>query len=174
VLGPHHLSRPGPRRRDRGQGGVVESVEQPPARRVRRHRPEQRLLIGQDGDLRDRPRPARIVLAPPATATARSTCTRPGSCRTRGLRNPAKASASSAVNVVRSATSASSRDPTCETTPAPSAVTTIFGRVVVARTWKVPPLTGEQNLQQALSYLVTRHFLLSGPPAIHHAHEEPG
>jgi hypothetical protein len=107
---------------------------------------------------------SEIVVAPAATATARSTSTRPGSCRARGLRSPPSASDSSPVNVARSATSASSRDPTCEATPAPSAVTMIFGRLVVACTWKVPPRPGRQGLRHPLSYLVTRHFLLSGHP----------
>ena len=37
-----------------------------------------------------------------------------------------------------SAASASSRDPACDTTPSPSAVAVILGRVVVACTSKVP------------------------------------
>ena len=41
-----------------------------------------------------------------------------------------------AVNVVRSAISASSREPTRDTTPSPLAVAMIVGRVVVARTSK--------------------------------------
>jgi hypothetical protein len=56
VLGPHDLPRPGPRRRHRSERGVVEPVEQPPARRVRGDLPEQRSLIPQDGDLSDRRR----------------------------------------------------------------------------------------------------------------------
>jgi hypothetical protein len=70
---------------------------------------------------------------------------------------------SSLVRQVRSATSASKRDPTCETTPVPSAVTTTFGRVLVVCTWKVPPDLGDKGPRQALSYLVTRHFLQLGP-----------
>ena len=42
------------------------------------------------------------------------------------------------VSVVWSARSASSRDPACDTTPAPSADTSTAGRVRVACTWKVP------------------------------------
>jgi hypothetical protein len=66
---------------DRGQGGVIEPVEQPPPGRVRRHRPERRRLVAQHGDL-------GIGGAPSATATARSTSIRPESCRERGRRSP--------------------------------------------------------------------------------------
>ncbi|MEU7815195.1 hypothetical protein [Pseudonocardia sp. NPDC049154] len=44
----------------------------------------------------------------------------------------------------------------------PPAVRMIFGRVVAARTRRVPPRPGRQGLRHSLSYLVTRHFLLSG------------
>jgi hypothetical protein len=105
VLGPDHFPRSGSCRRHRGESGVVELVKQPPARRVRGHRPEQSLLVGQHRDLGDRgcpvgnrhgqihQHPARIV-------------------RARWRRSLPNASASSPVSAVRSATSASSRDPT--------------------------------------------------------------
>ena len=76
ALRPHHLTRRGPGPRDRTEPAGVESVEQPPARRVRRHRPEQRGLIGQHRDIGDRrgavgdrdrhvdQHPARIVARP--------------------------------------------------------------------------------------------------------------
>jgi hypothetical protein len=54
VLGPHHLPRPGPGGGNRGEPGGVESIKQPPARRVRGHRPEQCLLIGEYRDIGDR------------------------------------------------------------------------------------------------------------------------
>src|SRR5215218_9519847 len=91
-----------------------------------------------------------------------STNTRPGSWRALGLRSPAKASASWAVSVVRSATSASSRDPACDTTPSPSVVAVILGRVVVACTSKVPLHQVDLSPQQAQFLLVARHFRLSG------------
>ena len=76
VLGPHHLSRPGPRRRDRTQEPVVEAVEQPPTGRVRGDRTEHGGLISQHRDVGDRRRaigqrdghvdqdPARVVAGP--------------------------------------------------------------------------------------------------------------
>lgn len=51
--------------------------------------------------------------------------------------SPSSTTLGSAVNVVVSAKSVSSRGPTCKTTPAPSAVAVIFGRVVAACTSKV-------------------------------------
>jgi hypothetical protein len=86
--GPEARARAGRHLRERG---VVELVQQPPAGRVRRDRPEQSLLIAQYRYLGDGGR------------------------------------------------AVGDRDPTCETTPAPSAVTMIFGRLVVACTRKVPP-----------------------------------
>ncbi len=62
------------------------------------------------------------------------------------------------VNLLRSARSASSRDPACDTTPAPSAVTVIFGRVVVACTSKVPFLPVVLDLRQAQFPLTEGHF----------------
>jgi hypothetical protein len=43
---------------------------------------------------------------------------------------------------VRSATSASSRDPACDTTPSPSAVAVILGLVVVSLHLESAPLPG--------------------------------
>jgi hypothetical protein len=105
---------------------------------------------------------SEIVVAPSATATAISTNTRPGSWRARGLRNPVSALDSSAVSVVRSATSATNRDPACDTTPSPSAVAVIRGRVVMACTLKVLLYSDELGPQQAQSLLVAGHFRLCG------------
>ncbi|MDT7700258.1 MAG: hypothetical protein QOJ30_2583 [Pseudonocardiales bacterium] len=105
---------------------------------------------------------SEIVVAPSATATAMSTSTRPGSCRARGLHRPASASLSWAVSVVRSATSATSRDPACDTTPSPSVVAVIRGRVVVACTSKVLLYLEDLGPQQAQFPLVAGHFRLSG------------
>src|SRR4051794_16142555 len=91
-----------------------------------------------------------------------STSTRPGSCRDRGLRRPTSAAPNSAVSVVRSATSASSRDPACDTTPSPSAVAVTGGRVVVACTSKVL-LYPDLSPQQAQFLQVAGHFRLSNP-----------
>src|SRR3954463_12378785 len=94
-----------------------------------------------------------------------STSTRPGSCRDRGLRRPTSASPNSAVSVVRSATSASSRDPACDTTPSPSAVAVTSGRVLVASTSKVLLCLDDLSPQQAQSIKTrTRRS----------PHEEPG
>ena len=75
---------------------------------------------------------------PSAMLTARSASTRPGSWTARGRRKPASACDRSPVNELRSARSASSRDPACDTTPAPSAETTTLGRAPVLCTRKVP------------------------------------
>jgi hypothetical protein len=101
-----------------------------------------------------------IVSAPSAIATARSTSTRPGSCRGRGPRTPSRATPSSAVSVVASARSASSRDPACDTTPDPSGLTVTCGRVAVACTPKVPLYQVGLGLRQTQSSLVKRHFRL--------------
>lgn len=106
---------------------------------------------------------SEIVCAPSAMAMARSTSTRPGSWRVRGRRSPLRHSDSSPVNVVRSAKSANNREPACDTTPRPSAVTVILGRVAVAFTSKVPSLPGILVLQQAQFPVATGHFHLSSP-----------
>ena len=127
--------------------------------RVRRHRPEQTRLVGQHGDVGDalravgdrdrqidqhpprimhRPRPAQTAPAPPTTR---------------------------AVSVVRSARSASSRDPACETTPRPSADTTSGGRAVVC-TRKVPSrAVDHESLSKPRIPLQDRHF-----PHLHAGH----
>jgi hypothetical protein len=86
-----------------------------------------------------------IVSAPSAIATARSTNTRPGSCRGRGPRTPSSAALSSPVNVVASASSTSSLVPACDTTPAPSAVTVIFRE----RTGELPLIYSAVNFSAA-------------------------
>jgi hypothetical protein len=75
--------------------------------------------------------------------------------------SPASTRDNSPVNVVRSATSASSRDPACDTTPCPSAVTVILRRAVVTCTSKVPLHQIDMSPQQAQFRLVARHFRLS-------------
>src|SRR6185312_6507936 len=86
---------------------------------------------------------------------------RPGSCRGRA-RTPSRATDSSPLNVVVSARSTSSRVPAYDATPAPSAVTVIFGRMVVGCTSKVPLHQVQLGPQQAQSRLVKGHFRLSG------------
>jgi hypothetical protein len=107
ALRPRDLTCRSPSPREMTENSVVELVEQPSARRVRCHRPEQLGLIGQHRDVGDRRGPSAI-------ATAISISTRR---IVASLRNPASASASRPVSVVRSATSASSRDPACDTHP---------------------------------------------------------
>ena len=77
ALRPSHLPGRRPGRRDQRQLPVVELVEQPPARRIRGHRPEQRRLIAQYRDVADALRavghrhrqihqhPTRIMHRPP-------------------------------------------------------------------------------------------------------------
>jgi len=71
-LRPDHLPRRRPRLRDRDQLRLAELGQQPPHRRVRRHRLEQAGLIGQHGDVgdalrtdRDRDRDRQIDQHPP-------------------------------------------------------------------------------------------------------------
>jgi hypothetical protein len=80
-----------------------------------------------------------LIASPPsASITARSVNTRPGSCAVcAAVRRPNTAE-SCLVSVVTSATSASNRAPTCDTTPTPSADTSTGGRERVACTSKVP------------------------------------
>ena len=77
-----HLPGRGPSPRDRAQLRGVESVEQPPARRVRRHRPEQRGLIGQHRNVGDRRRAVgdrdRHVDQHPTRIMARPRLAQPG------------------------------------------------------------------------------------------------
>jgi hypothetical protein len=142
ALRPHGLTcrRPGPR--DLAESGAVEALEQPPTRRVRRHRPEQLSLIRQHRHVGDR--------GPTVGHRHRHIDQQPTRIMTsRGLRRPASASANCAVSVVRSATSASSRDPASDTTPSPSAAAVTFGLVVVACTSKVLLHPADPRLQQS-------------------------
>jgi len=63
--------------------------------------------------------------------------------------------------------------PACDTTPTPSAVTVIFGRVVVACTSKVPLDVGVLGPQQTKYLLVKRHFRLHPRGTRRPTHEEP-
>ena len=60
-----------------------------------------------------------------------------------------------------SATSASSRAPTWETTPRPSADTTTLGNDPVTCTLEVPSCATDLNLEQAQNRLPARHFVTS-------------
>ena len=83
----------------------------------------------------------------------------PGHDRARRCRNPASASPNASVNPVASARSASSRAPAWPTTPRPSALTVIFGRVPVAFTWQSAFRDGmDKTLRQVLSSQIRRHF----------------
>jgi hypothetical protein len=103
---------------------------------------------------------SEILLAPPATATAKSTSARPGSCRPRGFRSPASTSECSPAKVIRSAhqPAAATRS---DTTLTPSAVAMTFGRVVVACTSNVLLYLEDLGPQQAQFPLVAGHFGLS-------------
>jgi hypothetical protein len=56
TLRPQHLASGRPSLRDMTERSGPEALQQPPARRVRRHRPEQLGLICQHRDIGDRPR----------------------------------------------------------------------------------------------------------------------
>lgn len=154
ALRPHHLTRSRPSPGDCVQLNAVELVQQPPACRIRRDRTEQLGLVGQHRDVGDRrgaishrdrqieQDPARIKPSP-------------------GPRSPGNASDNSAVSVLRSPTSASSREPACDTTPSPSAAAVIRGRVDIACTSKVLLYLDDSGPQQAQSPLVAGHFRLS-------------
>jgi hypothetical protein len=73
-----------------------------------------------------------------------------------------------------SATSASSRDPACDTTPSPSAVAVIVGRVVVACTSKVLLYPVDLRLQQSQFPLVAGHFVYPGPDTPRPLMKSPG
>jgi hypothetical protein len=151
-LRPHHLTRRRPSRRDRVQRNAVELIQQPPARRVRRDRAEQLGLISQHRDCR-RSSSHHQPLRPPY---------RPAPALDHGGRGAYVTRESSAVSVVRSPTSASNRDPACDTTPSPSAVAVIRGRVPIACTSKVLLYLDDLGPQQVQSSLVAGHFPLSG------------
>jgi hypothetical protein len=59
---------------------------------------------------------------------------------------PPSASPNAAVRPATSARSATSRDPACEATPRPSALTVTTGRVAVVFTYEVPSLSGHSCL----------------------------
>ena len=123
---PAPMPAPAPRRAPRGRvkqprlGG--DPVDQPKRRRVRRDRPEQRLLIAHRAQVRQAvaaigehhrqipDHPARVMPAAPLDA--------PPPARTTAPR----------VSPTRSATSASNAAPACDTKPSPSAVTSTVNR----------------------------------------------
>jgi hypothetical protein len=82
ALRPDDLPGSGPSPGDRAELRGVEPLEQPPARRVRRHRPEQRGLIGQHRNVGDRGGAVgdrdRHVDQHPARIMARSRFAQPG------------------------------------------------------------------------------------------------
>lgn len=87
------------------------------------------------------------------------TTTRRGSCPPRRDRRPASAVENAPVKPLRSASSRNSAVPACDTTPAPSTVTTGNGRPdLVAFTQKVPLRAVILDLQQAQFPAQSRHF----------------
>src|ERR1022692_617514 len=70
-----------------------------------------------------------VTQSPPsASITPTSRNTRPGSCAERRSRVPANASDNAAVNPTRSVNSTSNATPACDTSPAPSDVTSTVSR----------------------------------------------
>ena len=140
--------RPRPTARCRvGPAAASTSSPTPPPRTTRPDRPAPQRR--RSSSRRRRPRPP-CRPAPDPDHAAPAACADPPAPR------PTRA-----VSVVRSATSASSRDPACDTTPSPSAVAVIFGRVVVACTSKVLLYLDDLSPQQAQFPLVAGHFRLS-------------
>ena len=76
--------------------------------------------------------------------------------------------------MVTSARSASSRDPACEATPAPSAVTVIVGRVLIGCTFEVPSPLGNCWRRNLQSSLLRGHFVYRPPTRRRQLHEEAG
>lgn len=107
---------------------------------------------------------SEIVYAPSATAIARSPRTRPGSWRPRARRSPLRPSESSPLSVVRSAKSASNRDPAWGHHHTPHVGSNRDpGTGRCAFTAKVPFLTGILVLQQAQFSVAAGHFRLYSP-----------
>jgi hypothetical protein len=116
-----------------------------------------------------------IASAPSAIATARLTSTRPGSCLGRRPRTPCSAVDSSAVRMLASARSASSRVPACDTTPGPvrGHGDLRSGRCSLNLESASPPGRSEPSASSVS--LVKRHFRLSRRQTRRPAHEElPG
>jgi hypothetical protein len=155
TLRPQHLASGRPSLRDMTERSGPEALQQPPARRVRRHRPEQLGLICQHRDIGDRPRavgdrdrhvhqhPTRIVTRPWLLQTSQRLDKLP---RQRGpIRNISK----------------QPRAP--HATPRPRRPwLRARGRVVVTCTSKVPLHPDDSRPQQSQFPLVARHFRLSG------------
>jgi len=99
-----------------------------------------------------------IERAPSASSTARSVRTRHGSWPEQRSRNPASAVPNAVVSPVQSASPARSRDPTCDTTSAPSVVTVIVGRTVVRCTRGVPLCAVDLSLKNSDPTALSRHF----------------
>ena len=69
---------------------------------------------------------------------------------------------------------ASSRDPACEATPAPSLVTVIVGRVLVGCTFEVPSPLGNCWRRNLQSSLLRGHFVYRPLPAHSSSMKNPG
>jgi hypothetical protein len=133
----------------------VELAEEPPARRVRATAPNDVSPIGEHGDVGDR---GRAV----GDRQARSTRIRPGACRDRDRRIPAKASDRCPVTVVLTATTASKPGPACDTTPSPIRGAVILGSVVGPCTSK-QPLHPVDSRHQQLSFFWRQGTFVSLP-----------
>ena len=129
---------------------VADRAQHPPTSGIRRDRPEHRSLIGKRRDVAD---------ALPAIGQHHRHINQYPPRIVHGLRHgPSGEHADNcAVNVVRSARSATSRAPTCDTTPMPSVDTTTPRRIRVACTWKVPSRSEIQGSRQAQNPPQDRH-----------------
>jgi hypothetical protein len=150
-LRPGDLTSRSPGRRDGVQVRVADRVQHPPTGGIRGHRTKGRDLISQRRDVAD-------ALPAIDSTTATSTSTRPRPCAVCGAVPAANTADNCAVNVTRSARSARSRAPTCDTRPIPSAETSTPRRVRLACTWKVPSRSETQGSRQAQNPLQDRHF----------------
>lgn len=127
---------------------------------VRRHRTEQRCLIATTARRSDRRSP------PPASITARSRITRPGSWPARRSRSPESSRESALVRPTRSAIPASRPLPACDTKPAPSAETSTFIKRPSRVTFKV--IRQSQNFrprepEESLPWRTTQRPRTPGP-----------
>ena len=93
---------------------------------------------------------------PSASITARSRTTRPGSCPERRSRTRARPRESALVSPLRSASSASSPLPACDTRPSPSALTSTVNLRLSRCTLKVILLSLGTGLPQPAESLLSR------------------
>jgi hypothetical protein len=115
---------------DRFEQIGVEGFQHPVGRRLRRHRPKQRLLAAQHAEVKD-------VIAAIGDRHREVAQEAAGVVGRQRFRVGAIASASAAVRPSRSESSTNRKAPAWETSPSPSALTSMVWRVVCVFTFRV-------------------------------------